>query len=553
MTRFDDPAYTRKLAEEAAVWGRTAAEQADDAPPDWRFQRELRHNAVFHTADIEALLARIVPGMTALELGCHTGWLTLAMAQRGAQALGLDISAEAVDIARRYYASIQHEVMGSAAYDVADLNRIELLAATYDVVVVKGTLHHLVALEHVIAEIYKALKPGGLLWISDSTGGEHLSTVLAAGGLTFVLPTETSYQDKLSALFRFGLRAPSRVRASIEAEGLSPFEGAGREGDWLRLVAGQFEIEQEIAAPAVTGYVAAQLRAPDSAAISFLKVIRAIDQVLVRLKLLVPTGIVVYARKPAGTADASRYDTTRQAWEDIWDGASVEVELEAVQSERSLEVMRRYLAYLNKDDLILEAGSGLSAVVITLRRLGYRVQGMDYAENALRISRSYDPSLPLFAGDVHALPCADASVGAYLSFGVLEHFEHGMGPALAEAHRVIRPGGVLVLTIPAPNAVNRLVAWRRRQAGRSVLNDDSFYESTYSRARLVEAVSSAGFLPIVVEPTSHSYTLWGLGGPFRAPGYYRTSALAEAVGGVLRWLAPWMFNFSTLVVARKQR
>jgi SAM-dependent methyltransferase len=249
----------------------------------------------------------------------------------------------------------------------------------------------------------------------------------------------------------------------------------------------------------------------------------------------------------------SRYDSTREAWEEIWSGASVEVELEAVQSDRSLEVMRRYLAFLNKDDLILEAGSGLSAVVITLRRLGYRVLGLDYAENALQISRDYDPSLPLFAGDVHALPCADNSLGAYLSFGVLEHFEHGMGPALAEAHRVLLPGGVLVLTIPAPNVINRLVAWRRRRAGVSALNDDDFYESTYSRSRLVEAISSAGFLPIVVEPTSHSYTLWGLGGIFRGAGYYRTSGLADTLGGILRWLAPWPFSFSTLVVARKQR
>ncbi|HYO88468.1 MAG TPA: methyltransferase domain-containing protein [Candidatus Limnocylindrales bacterium] len=248
-----------------------------------------------------------------------------------------------------------------------------------------------------------------------------------------------------------------------------------------------------------------------------------------------------------------RYDSTRQAWENIWEGASVDVELEAVQYPRSLEAMRRYLAFLNKGDLILEAGSGLSAVVITLRRLGYNVLGLDYAENALRISREYVPTLPLFAGDVHALPCASNSLGAYLSFGVLEHFEHGMAAALVEAHRVLQPGGVLVLTIPYPNVLNRLIAWRRRRAGVSVLNDDEFFESTYTRQRLVEEVSAAGFLPIVVEPTSHSYTLRGLGGPFRGEGYYRTSRLADALGAVLRWLAPWPFNFSTLVIARKSR
>ncbi|MBL8145879.1 MAG: class I SAM-dependent methyltransferase [Anaerolineae bacterium] len=249
----------------------------------------------------------------------------------------------------------------------------------------------------------------------------------------------------------------------------------------------------------------------------------------------------------------SRYDSTRQAWEDIWDGASVEVELEAVQYPRSLETMRRYLSFLNKDDLILEAGSGLSAVVITLRRLGYRLLGMDYAENALRISREYDPALPLFAGDVHALPCADNSLGAYLSFGVLEHFEQGMAPALAEAYRVLKPGGVLVLTIPYPNVVNRFVAWRRRRAGVSVLNDDEFFESTYTRERLTGEVSKAGFTLVTVEPTSHSYTLWALGGPFRASGYYRTSQLADTLGSILRWVAPWPFNFSTLVIARKNQ
>lgn len=247
----------------------------------------------------------------------------------------------------------------------------------------------------------------------------------------------------------------------------------------------------------------------------------------------------------------SRYDSTRQTWENIWDGASVEVELEAVQYPRSLETLRRYLAFLNKDDLILEAGSGLSAVVITLRQLGYRVIGLDYAENALHISRQYDSTLPLFAGDVHALPCADNSLGAYLSFGVLEHFEQGMQPALVEAYRVLKPGGMLVLTIPYPNVINRFVAWRRRRAGVSVLNDEEFFESTYTRQRLIDEVTMAGFMPVAVEPTSHSYTLWTLGGPFRASGYYRTSSLADALGGLLRWVAPWPFNFSTLVIARK--
>ncbi|MCU0512754.1 MAG: class I SAM-dependent methyltransferase, partial [Anaerolineae bacterium] len=112
-----------------------------------------------------------------------------------------------------------------------------------------------------------------------------------------------------------------------------------------------------------------------------------------------------------------RYDSTRTAWQHIWDEASIEVELAAVQYPRARAIMNAYLPYLRRDAPILEAGSGLSAVVITLRQMGYPVIGLDYAENALHLSRRHTPDLPLLAGDVHALPCATASLGAYLSFG----------------------------------------------------------------------------------------------------------------------------------------
>jgi SAM-dependent methyltransferase len=246
-----------------------------------------------------------------------------------------------------------------------------------------------------------------------------------------------------------------------------------------------------------------------------------------------------------------RYDSTRRAWETIWDGASVEIELETQTYARARETIAHYLPYLPKDGIVLEAGSGLGAAILPLKAQGYQVVGLDYAENALHVSQQYDPGLRLTVGDVHALPFAENSIGAYLSFGVFEHFEAGMVRPLGEAFRVLRPRGVLVLTIPYPNLVHDLVQWRRTQRGESGLADDGFYESTYSRDALIDAVRSVGFVPARVVPTGHSFTLWGLGGAFRAPGYYRTSALAEIVGRMLKIAAPWAFNFTTLVIAHK--
>jgi 2-polyprenyl-3-methyl-5-hydroxy-6-metoxy-1,4-benzoquinol methylase len=285
------------LADEAALWGQDAVERAQAVAPDWRYHQNLRHNIVYHKADINAFLDRVQPGMKVLELGCGSGWLTLAMAQRGATATGLDISDQALDVARDYYESIRDTVTGSVHFEVADLNQLSLEPEQYDVIAVKGTLHHLLRVDHVVAEMHKALKPGGLLWVSDSDGEEAMSTALVASGLMFLLPTVVSYRDKIGGLLKFGTGAPGRIKASIEAEGLSPFEGAGREHHWVQLINEHFTVEQRIDSPAVTGYITHQLKLPDWAALPLLGALCAVDRALVRLKLLHNTGVILYARK----------------------------------------------------------------------------------------------------------------------------------------------------------------------------------------------------------------------------------------------------------------
>ena len=249
-------------------------------------------------------------------------------------------------------------------------------------------------------------------------------------------------------------------------------------------------------------------------------------------------------------SDNNRYDSTRKAWENIWDTASVDVELQTAYYKRTIRGRNNYLPYLNKDDIVLEAGSGLSSALIPLHEMGYKVVGIDYAVNSLEASREHTDDLALAGADIHKLPFADNSVGAYLSFGVLEHFEHGMQPALKEAYRVLKVGGIAVITIPYPNLVWKLAQWRREQQGRSLI-DDAFYESTYTREQLVHQVTSANFDVVQAIPTSHSFTLWGLGGFFQGEGYYQTSYFAELFGDIARNVMPWSLNFMTMMIARK--
>jgi hypothetical protein len=174
---------------------------------------------------------------------------------------------------------------------------LQLPSETYDIIVIKGVLHHLVNPKHVIRQVQQSLKLGGLLWVDDTFGEERLPSVLLAGVFAFLLATPTSYSDKIRALFKFGFRAPSRVQASIEAHGLSPFEGVGREHNWIKLIYENFNVQRRVNLVVFTGYVSAQWIAPDRIAIPILKIMRLFDCWLIRLKVLRNTAVVLYAYK----------------------------------------------------------------------------------------------------------------------------------------------------------------------------------------------------------------------------------------------------------------
>jgi SAM-dependent methyltransferase len=244
------------------------------------------------------------------------------------------------------------------------------------------------------------------------------------------------------------------------------------------------------------------------------------------------------------------YDETRAAWHEIWLGTDVDRELQTRDYARARLVRDRFVPHLPAGELLLEAGCGLGAELLGLEDAGHRVVGIDYVPAAVQRLKRYRRTVTVAAGDVHALPFHDGTFGAYLSFGVLEHFPFGPEPALREAHRVLRTGGILVLTVPAPSLVWRLVrarAWRRGQAGKT----HGYYETTYSAADLARRVRAQGFGMLELRPIGHDFTLWGCGRAFRGPGYYQTSRLAERLGALFAWILPRSMSFATLVIARK--
>jgi cyclopropane fatty-acyl-phospholipid synthase-like methyltransferase len=101
----------------------------DAAPPPWDIGRP--QPAFVRLADRGLLSGRL------LDAGCGTGEHVLLAAARGAEAMGIDISARAIERARAKAA----ERGLPARFEVADALSLELLGMTFDTIIDSGVFH----------------------------------------------------------------------------------------------------------------------------------------------------------------------------------------------------------------------------------------------------------------------------------------------------------------------------------------------------------------------------------------------------------------------------
>lgn len=176
-------------------------------------------------------------------------------------------------------------------------------------------------------------------------------------------------------------------------------------------------------------------------------------------------------------------------WTEHWGTHSVE-ELLAVT--RRSPLTRLIETHLPSHGLVLEAGCGLGQYVLYLRERGHRVVGADWSLEALRAGTRL--GAPLAVMDLRALAARDSAAACYLSLGVVEHDAAGPGAIVAEAARVLAPGGVLLLSVPYWNGLRRLFSpWVARAGRRTRASGGQFYQFAFTRAEVRAFLEAAGF------------------------------------------------------------
>jgi ubiquinone/menaquinone biosynthesis C-methylase UbiE len=196
---------------------------------------------------------------------------------------------------------------------------------------------------------------------------------------------------------------------------------------------------------------------------------------------------------------------------DVWERAYRDFETPA-EEVRKFERRLRALGAerLDASSRILEICCGRGNALVAWRRLGFRhAVGLDLSYALLRLSEA---GAPRIAGDIRAMPVADASQDIVAVHGGLHHLPSldDLEATLGEIRRVLRPDGHVVIvepwstpfltavhTLSRQSPIRRL--WKKMDAFERMYElEHSTYDAWLSRPEAILAIVHRHFEPVVL-------------------------------------------------------
>jgi len=169
--------------------------------------------------EIRMIVAGVeLAGKAVLDLGCGTGGITrfLAETYRPANIRGVDIDRRLIERAKQ-----SAEGAAGLSFQAVRPGRLPFAEASFDVVFSKDAMVHIENKEALFAELFRVLRPGGMVAASDwmsSTDGPF------SAAMAYYLQAEG---------LGFGMASPGRYRAAMAAAGFRDIRLTDR-NEWYK-------------------------------------------------------------------------------------------------------------------------------------------------------------------------------------------------------------------------------------------------------------------------------------------------------------------------------
>ncbi len=112
--------------------------------------------------------SRWARGLRVLDIACGEGYGTALLARGAAHVVGVDVSAQAIEHARRTYSGV-----GNIELKVGSCTAIPVADASIDVAISFETVEHIREQEEFLAELARVLKPEGVVILSCPNKAEY--------------------------------------------------------------------------------------------------------------------------------------------------------------------------------------------------------------------------------------------------------------------------------------------------------------------------------------------------------------------------------------------
>jgi ubiquinone/menaquinone biosynthesis C-methylase UbiE len=157
------------------------------------------------------------------------------------------------------------------------------------------------------------------------------------------------------------------------------------------------------------------------------------------------------------------YGSVRDAYDTVAADYAAHLPDTRAESPLDLAMVDALVAAVGEGATVLDAGCGAGRMSRHLADRGVRPSGLDLSPGMVAMARRDHPDLPFGVASLDALPLPDAAVdGVLLWYSVIHTPPAGLPRLLAEAVRVTRPGGHVLVASQSGRGVRDVAPSYRR-------------------------------------------------------------------------------------------